>query len=159
MAKTGRKTKPLALKVLNGRHEGVDSGGRPIAQYDAGFERGAPSMPSWLTGEARNTWRRLCPRLTKLGILKPEDRDAFAAYCIAVQNLKKATQLIEEEGLVTETAAGNPKTNPAVSLQAQAMNTIRQFASEFGLTPASESNVAVVGEAKKKDNDADNPFA
>ena len=39
------------------------------------------------------------------------------------------------------------------------MNTIRQFASEFGLTPASESNVAVVGEAKKKQDDADNPFA
>lgn len=158
MAKAGRKTQPLALKVLNGRHEGVDSGGRPIQQYDAGFERGAPSMPTWLEGEAKNTWRRIVPKLTKMGILKPEDRDAMTAFCVAVANLKEATTIIKEEGMLVETGAGGVKPNPAIQVQNQAMQSIRSLASEFGLTPASESNVAIVGESTTN-NVENNPFA
>ena len=155
MGQRGPQKNPLGLRIVNGRGAGRDSGGRRIADDDAGFERGAPAVPKWLTGEALNTWRRIVPKLAKRGIIKPEDRDALAAYCLAVASMRQAQESIDEQGVLIATERGAQKLNPAFTILTQASNMIRAFAHEFGLTPASESNVARSDDGEQEDN----PFA
>ena len=156
MGLRGPQKTPLQLRVINGRGPDRDAGGRKISDDDAGFEHKAPTVPSWLCGEALNTWRRLVPKLAALGLLKPEDRDALVAYCTAVASLRSAQECINAEGVLIETERGARKLNPAFTVLTQSQNTIRAFAHEFGLTPASESNVAGKDEGKDEEY---NPFA
>lgn len=155
MGLTGRPNNPLGLKVLNGRGNGRDSGGRPIKK-GPDFAREAPSMPSWLEGEARNTWKRTVPELARRGLLKRVDRDALVAYCVAVQTMRDAYRLIADEGLTIEQGTGSRKPHPAFQILAQSQNTIRAFAHEFGLTPASEANIVRGDEDGGQEG---NPFA
>lgn len=156
MGLRGPQKNPLGLRVLNGRGEGRDSGGRRISDDDAGFERGAPVIPTWLQGEARNTWRRLVPKLAARKLIKPEDRDALAAYCLAVASMREAQESINEQGMLISTERGAQKLNPAFTVLVQSQNAIRAFAHEFGLTPASESNIVRGDEDGGQEG---NPFA
>lgn len=155
MGLRGPQRQPLQLRVINGRGPDRDAGGRKISEDDAGFEHKAPSVPAWLCGEALNTWRRIVPKLARLKLIKPEDRDVLVAYCTAVASMRAAQECINEEGVLIETERGARKLNPAFTVLTQSQNTIRAFAHEFGLTPASESNVA----GKAEEDEEFNPFA
>ena len=155
---------PAKLLLLNGRGEGQDSAGRPVAQAPA-FKRLAPNPPSWLSREAKAEWRRVVPGLVRLDLVKPEDRATLAAYCEVWSRLVAATRDIAENGLTVRNTStrkdGSESTwftkNPAVAIAEQAETRLRQYANDFGLTPAAERNVS------KRDDDRGefeaNPFA
>ncbi|WP_371514950.1 P27 family phage terminase small subunit [Mycobacterium sp. 1164966.3] len=82
MGKCGPAPAPAALKILRGRSEGRDSGGRPVAKPPA-FERQAPAAPHWLPDEARALWDKTVPDLDALRLLKEIDLGVLAAYCFA----------------------------------------------------------------------------
>ena len=155
---------PAKLLLLNGRAEGQDSAGRPVATPPA-FKRAAPNPPSWLSREAKAEWRRIAPALQRLDLIKPEDRATLATYCEVWSRLVEANRNIRANGLVVRNTAvrkdGTESTwftkNPAVAIAEQAETRLRQYANDFGLTPAGERNVS------KRDDDRDefeeNPFA
>ena len=118
-----RPTAPAALRLLNGRSEGRDSGGREVKPAPS-FRRIAPNPPTWLPREAKAEWRRVAPGLTRLDLLKEEDRAALAAYCVTWAKLADA--------------ARDPDSRQFVALSRE----LRSWAAQFGLTPAAESNVA-----------------
>lgn len=142
----GRKPKPTALKVLTG-----NPGKRPLPANEIQPPTGVPVCPSWLSREAKAEWRRVVPVLASLGILTTVDRCALAAYCAAWARLVEAERLIAEHGqqmvaLEYETSDGQsiyvrPAPNPALAEAAKASGIIRQFCSEFGLTPSSRSRI------------------
>lgn len=155
---------PAKLLLLNGRGEGKDSAGRPVAKPPA-FKRLAPNPPSWLSREAKAEWRRVVPGLVRLDLVKPEDRATLAAYCQVWSRLVAAYRDIEKNGSTVrnESTRKDGTTsvwwtkNPAVAVAEQAETRLRQYANDFGLTPAAERNVS------KRDDDRDefeeNPFA
>ncbi|MEU1159001.1 phage terminase small subunit P27 family, partial [Streptomyces sp. NPDC005918] len=65
----GRTAQPAALKLISGRGNGTDSGGRKVNPGPA-FRRIAPNPPSWMSPEAKAEWRRVTPGLQRLDILK-----------------------------------------------------------------------------------------
>jgi len=89
----------------------------------------------------------------------------LAAYCEVWARLYAATKEIHKNGLVVKNTSvrkdGTESTwftkNPAVAIAEQAETRLRQYANDFGLTPAGERNVS------KRDDDRDpdeaNPFA
>ncbi|MGV0627197.1 phage terminase small subunit P27 family [Mycolicibacter minnesotensis] len=155
---------PATLLLLNGRKEGQDSAGRPVAKPPL-FKRLAPNPPTWLSREAKAEWRRVVPGLTRLDLVKPEDRATLAAYCEVWARWVDATRAIHRDGLIVrnESTRKDGTTsvwwtkNPAVAIAEQAETRLRQYANEFGLTPAGERNVS------KRDDDRgdyeENPFA
>ena len=159
----GRKAQPAPLLLLNGRGEGKDSAGRPVAPPPP-FKRLAPNPPSWLSREAKAEWKRIVPGLTRLDLVKPEDRSTLAAYCEVWARLVAAIRDVHANGLTVrnESTRKDGTTsvwwtkNPAVAIAEQAETRLRQYACEFGLTPAAERNVS------KRDDDRDpdeqNPF-
>lgn len=133
-------TRPAALKVIEGRGNGRDSGGRKIKSPPA-FRRLPPTAPEILSGEALAEWERVVPELQRLNLTKPIDASALAAYCLCWQRLVQAQRLVDEEGLLSTNSQGRVR-HPAVAVVEAASKELRGWAAEFGLTPSSESKVS-----------------
>jgi phage terminase small subunit len=119
--------RPAALRLLNGRTDHTDSGGRQVAP-PANFARVAPDAPEWLSDEAAAEWQRIVPELTRMRLLKEIDRATLAAYCMSWSRFRK----ISEEWQRGEV--------PTAHVDA-ASKELRQWAREFGLTPSAEGSV------------------
>lgn len=148
------KPLPSHLKLINGRGNGRDSGGRPV-KPELGWKRLPPTAPAWLEGEARRMWDDVVAELSRLGLLKPIDEGALAAYCVTWQRFVDASEIVARTGLVLDTEKG-PVKNPAVLIVESASKELRAWSAEFGLTPSSESRL---GKTEAPDGDDDNPFA
>ncbi len=150
----GPSAAPAALRLLNGRHAGVDSGGRPVKASPA-FKRVPPSPPTWLSREAAAEWRRVSPGLARLDLVKEEDRAAFAAYCETWSEFAQACQELKAHGSLTIVVAQGEIPHPAVAIRRSASQQLRTWAREFGLTPAAENALATKGGG---DGAEGNPF-
>ena len=150
----GRTAQPAALKLIKGRSPGKDSAGRPVNSGPA-FKRVPPEPPEWLTGEAADEWFRVVPGLSRLDLLKPEDRAALAAYCEAWATFVAATRTVQEEGLIIEARQGK-LAHPCVGIARSAGREMRSWAAHFGLTPSTEQALARGADDGGED---DNPFA
>ena len=64
----GRTAQPAALKLIGGRGNGRDSGGRVVNPGPA-FRRLPPKPPTWLSREAAAEWKRVVPGLQRLDLL------------------------------------------------------------------------------------------
>lgn len=147
------KPKPPALKLLEGRGNGRDSGGRKVA-VSPGFVRLPPEPPDILWGDALEEWERVVPELQRLQLTKPVDAASLAAYCLAFQRMCQAQRIIDEEGLIGTNSQGRVR-NPAVAIVEAASKELRAWAAEFGLTPSAENRVG----KPEAENEGDNPFA
>lgn len=162
MVTTGAKSRrgvaspaPPALKLLEGRGNGRDSGGR-LVKPDPGFRRLPPEPPDFLAGEALDLWHRTVPELQRLQLTKHVDAPALAAYCLAWQRLVQAQRLLDEEGLMQSGPQGRTR-HPAVMVAEAASKELRAWCAEFGLTPSAENRVGRQPEGG--DGGEQNPFA
>jgi P27 family predicted phage terminase small subunit len=122
----------------------VASAGKPTAGADC---------PAELTKPARAEWNRLLPELTRLGILTVLDRAAFAAYCEAWSDFKWAVEEIEHVGRTAKGCNGVVFVHPAVQIKKQAMQKIREFSAEFGLTPLARPRIDMTSPEDAADNE------
>lgn len=150
----GPSAAPAGLRLLKGRSEGRDSGGRPVAPPPE-FRRIPPRPPTWLSREAKAEWKRVTPGLSRLDLLKEEDRAALTVYCETWSRWVKAAREVERDGFTVPTEHG-VKRNPAVTVLETATTQLRAMAQEFGLTPSAEARVSRGG---GDDDPDDNPFA
>lgn len=149
------KARPTTLKLIEGRGNGRDSGGR-LVKPTPGFTRLPPTAPAWLDGEAKAMWEKVVPELQRLQLLKPIDEGALTAYCLTWQRLVDAQDIIAGSGILLDTERG-PIKHPAVLIAETASKELRAWSAEFGLTPSSEGRL---GKAAADDDGADeNPFA
>ncbi len=135
MGQRGPKPKPTALKKLQG-----NPGKRKLNEQEPQFS-GVPSPPAFLSDLAKAEWHRMGPELARLGLLKNADMAAFAAYCEAYSDFEKYTKAIKDTGETFETEKGYVGVHPFVALRNKALEKLKQFAAEFGLTPAARSKV------------------
>ena len=113
-----------------------------------------PSCPSWLHREAKREWRRIVPELETLGLVTEIDRAALAAYCQAYAEWWEMERAIKEHGRVQYTDSGYVAQRPEVGMRNKALDTMRAFLKEFGLTPSSRTRVSV----PEKKGKSKNPF-
>lgn len=149
------KPRPVVLKLIEGRGNGRDSGGRPV-KATPGFVRLPPAAPTWLPREAAAEWRRVVPELQRLQLLKPVDRAALTAYCLTWARLVEAQQILKKESLLLTDPFGKQYKHPALLVVEAAGKELRAWCGEFGLTPSSESGVA---KPEAGDDGDDDPFA
>ncbi|APY88180.1 phage terminase small subunit P27 family [Streptomyces alfalfae] len=150
----GRTAQPAALKLIKGRGNGKDSGGRPVNAGPA-FKRLPPEPPEWLSDEAAAEWARVLPELARLDLVKEGDRSALAAYCEAWATFRDATETVQREGLTIQAAQGT-LAHPAVAIARNAGKEVRAWAAHFGLTPSTEQALA---RGADDGNEDENPFA
>ena len=149
MGRRGPTAKPTALKVLAGNpnHEALPEN-EPQPKSDA------VACPAWLAIDAKKEWKRLAPEMMRLGILTNADVTAFAAYCTAYANWKQAQIYINEYGPTVETPNGYMQPSPYVAIAKNALNDMKIFCQEVGLTPSSRARITG-GLAASKDEEVD----
>jgi P27 family predicted phage terminase small subunit len=142
----GRKPKPTITKQLAG-----NPGKRALNKDEPKFG-GTAKCPPHLDAEAKKEWKRVSKELEAVGLLTTVDRAALAAYCAAWSRWVAAEENIQKFGTVIKAPkSGHPMQNPYLTIANTALDHLRKFASEFGMTPSSRSRIHV--EAPKTDAD------
>lgn len=76
-----------------------------------------------------------------MGILTIIDEMAFAGLCQNYAIYIETEKYLEENGRVMKTKGGAIKARPEVYISKNALNFVKAFAIEFGLTPSSRSKI------------------
>lgn len=143
----GRKPKPTVLKVING-----NPGKRPLNDEEPQPARGVPPCPRHLDKEARKEWKRVARELDACGMLTLVDRAALAAYCQAWSRWVAAEEIVQQSGPVLKRQGTNDLyPNPYLGVVNRALRQMHEFASEFGMTPASRTRIKVAKPAGEVD--------
>lgn len=161
MGARGPAPKPTALKQLAGnpgKRAPNKNEPRPVAKK--------PKMPAHFTPQiaeqdaakewavqqreffelARAEWRRVARELGNVpGLLTSVDADALAMYCETYARWVQASQKLAAGGMVeklkTKTGSEYYAISPYMTIVSQCVGTMKQFLSEFGMTPASRSRI------------------
>ena len=142
----GRPRKPRAVKKLQGtlqpcrepKHEA-----EPVVEI--------PDMPDFLKAESVEEWNRIVGYLYNLGLLTQIDRSSLAAYCEAFGLWCACQRKIAQTGLLIKAPSGYPILNPLLSISRKAVDQMKAFAVEFGMTPASRTRIEAKPPVKKSD--------
>ena len=142
----GRRPKPTALKELQG-----NPGKRAINRNEP-KPTGVPRCPSHLDSEAKKEWARISKELVAIGLLTSVDRAALAAYCSSYSRWAAAEEQIQKFGTVIKSPkSGYPVQNPYVGVANTALDHMRKFGVEFGMTPASRTRLQVEPQSGQTD--------
>jgi P27 family predicted phage terminase small subunit len=143
----GRKPIPNELHALRGNPSRLRLDGRGVkAKPDL------PTCPKHLDREAKAEWRRIAKELHVLGLLAQVDRAALAAYCTAWSRWVEAEGKVQQFGTVMKAKdSNNLFTSPYLWVANKAMEQMKSFLTEFGMTPAARTRVQAV----KQDDEAD----
>lgn len=141
--KRGPRKKPSKLKIFEG-----NPGKRALPENEPEPAAGEPACPDWLNDTARAEWARVVGELTAMGVATPLDQSALAAYCQSFARWKQAELAIEATGITA--VIRNDKgqvvkvfANPAVGVAKSANESMRRWAAEFGLTPATRADLRI----------------
>ncbi|TBH58567.1 phage terminase small subunit P27 family [Rhizobium leguminosarum] len=121
-------------------------GKKPPISRDSNALAKAPAPPKHLSTYARAEWKRIMPGLLERGIITRGDLGGVEDYCRARGLARELEAKVRDED-------GNidPK---MTRLQDKAMQTARQLAAEYGLSPVSRARVG----SAATDDDSDNPL-
>ncbi len=121
-------------------------GVKPPVSPDSEALTKAPPVPKHLAPHAKAEWRRIMPQLISRRIITKADLAGVESYCVAVGAAKQIAETMTKGDLPDLKLGG---------LQIRYMQTARQLAAEYGLTPTSRARI---GSAAPED-DSDNPLA
>jgi P27 family predicted phage terminase small subunit len=147
----GRKPTPTRLRILHG-----NPGHRSLNAREPRPSTTDPVIPpEWLDGDGLAEWHRVQPMLARLGLLTEVDGQALASYCQTWARWREAEAKIKEFGMVIKGRGGYPIISPFVAVANRAMQQMKAFLIEFGMTPSARSRVHSNAPAE----DTGDPFA
>lgn len=120
-------------------------GVKPPISRDSNALTKAPAAPKHLSPYARAEWKRIMPSLIERGIIVRSDLSGLEELC-TVRGLART---------YTEALSMTPLDKVVFGMLNRALQTSRQLAAEYGLSPVSRARV---GSATGEDDDSDNPL-
>lgn len=122
-------------------------GVKPSLSPDSEALTKAPPVPKYLAPHAKAEWKRIMPQLIGRKIITKADLAGVEAYCFAVGAVRQIADTMTV-GVLPDLKLGG--------LQIRYMQTARQLAAEYGLTPTSRARI---GAGTSDDDEDDNPLA
>lgn len=128
------RTPTLTLQTRGSRHAQGRTEPPPLP--------GKPRTPPGLSDTARRAWRYYAKLLETTGVLQRLDGAALELLACTYATWRECEDLIAREGMTYVAESGLVKKNPTVSIRAEAAAQLTRLLQQFGLTPASRSNVS-----------------
>ena len=127
-----------------------NKGRKPIARAEGGtpISQRLPPPPH-LGAYGKQEWRRILPKLA--GVANDVDYSALAAYCSAYQTMIQADLVLQSEGIMLYDDQKGVIAHPATRVKAQAMDQVRRYQTEFGLTPLARLRVQPAPQEEEDD--------
>jgi len=152
--------KPTVLKVLAG-----NPGHRPLPRGEPRPDPASGRVPAGLSDSARVFWRKLSPRLLKVGLLTELDELALAQLCVVLAELEEMTAVVKRDGYLIEGYRGSKVKHPLLPSIAANRKAAATLFAKFGLSPVdrghldmaapeSEDEFTVFMRSKEKAEDA-----
>lgn len=145
---------PRGLKLIQGRGNGKDSGGRPV-EPEVPFTREAPGKPEHLDDDGSWLWDEVVRHMSTIGLLKPLDAASLEAACETFSRWREAVRMRKSDGLLATNSQGRSAA-PWIGIEERASREFRAWCAEYGLTPAAEKNLASDKDSPDRE---ENPFA
>ncbi len=145
MGKRGPQPKPTQLRLLHGDRKDRINTAEPVPR------QALPQCPGDVSPAVREVWDYTLAELSAMRLVSAADRDSLLCYCEAVVVHRNAcavlakTTVLGETTVLVEGKMGGLVRNPALQIQRDSAAVIRGFAQEFGLTPASRSQIKTEG--------------
>lgn len=134
----GRRSIPTKLKILHGNR-----GNRPLPEGEPEPPTAIPTPPDHLGDVAKAEWNRIAPLLEQLDLVSHLDSAALAAYCVCYERWVEAENKVRKHGMIVMSPDKKfPMKSPYLSCAESAMEAMRKFLTEFGLSPASRVRLA-----------------
>ena len=95
----------------------------------------APTMPRWLTKEAKEEWKRVIEELVPLGLITRAHRQVLARYCMWWSRWVDLNRLIEREYLKPGRHKPDRIRNPLFIMLRQADDQLNALQAQLGVTP------------------------
>ncbi len=140
----GRKTKPTALKLIQG-----NAGHRPIIATIDCRKPFTIRAPSWLTGAQKAIWRRATANLPE-GVLGQADRELLIVWCVTTDLYETAVRMqatldasSRNPLLIRSKKNGEPIESPYLRVMHKHSQTLIRVASELGFSPTSRAKIPV----------------
>ena len=159
MGRRGPVPKPAAVRLLNGRSEGRDSGGRrvPPPRKTVGEP---PQPPDYLDAIELAEWERIVDDLEPLGLLRQASHSTMEICCQATSLRLRAYATYRKEGLMAVNPdSGRQGVHPAMRVFLDASKLYLAAARELGVTSSSERPMTVGDDDADIYNPRRNPFA
>jgi P27 family predicted phage terminase small subunit len=138
----GRPPKPTKLKILQGTFQKCRAKEEPKIESLLKVPRPPKSFKGDAHKRARAEWNRIAAELVDAGLLSNLDLVALECYCFAYERMLVAEEILVLEGLTFTSPKGFIMQRPEVSIASVARREVREFLTQFGMSPASRSRVA-----------------
>lgn len=96
-------------------------------------------------------WNDLVPELERLGLLTVVDGAALAGLCQVWKDYVECTRFIKKHGRTFTTESGYVVPRPEVAIAQKALQAVKAFCAEFGLTPSSRTRLKTPQAEKTED--------
>jgi len=140
----GRKPTPTHLKLITG-----NPGKRAINTSEAAPRKKMPKCPDHLGGAAKAEWKSMAKKLSKYGLLSEIDGAALAGYCDAYGRWAEASLQLLKFGMIMKGSKSPLIQSPYLVIVNRALDQMKAFLVEFGMTPSSRSRITVPGEKER----------
>lgn len=134
----GRKPIPTHMKLVAG-----NPGKRPVNKNEPKPEPKIPPCPEHLSEAAKREWDSMSKELASMGLLTKIDGAALAGYCDAYGRWAEASLMLQKHGMIMKGAKGGPIQSPYLQIVNRALEQMRSFLIEFGMTPSSRARISV----------------
>ena len=104
-----------------------------------------------LNEEALKEWNRVTVLLADVGLIVKLDRAVIAGYCMAWARWVECEKMLVTTGLIVKAPNGYPMYSPYLSASNKALDQVRQFSEQIGLSGSSRSRI----KATEPDDDED----
>jgi len=121
-------------------------GVKPALSCDRDPLTKSPPVPKYFNAYAKAEWKRVMPRLIEDRIITKADLGGIEDFCVARGRVREIEDLFR--------VAGGAPDKVLFGMQNRAMQTARQLAAEYGLSPTSRARV----QGQTDDEEDDNPL-
>lgn len=139
----GRPRKPNMVRKLEG-----NPGKRPMRDELVGV--GLPVPPEHLTAAQRERWDDIVRSLPD-GLLSGADTQVLERMAVAWAAFRETSLVINQAGLITRGANGEPVRNPMLLIRNAAASEMAECAMALGLSPLARTRIAAPDSATADD--------
>ena len=146
-SRAGRPRKPTQIHILAGNPSKIPDLEQRAAREPKPPEVMAPKPPTYLPAIAKKCWRENAALLSRCHLLTEADLGALEAYCMAYALYRQAIAEQDGHSLVYRPQEGTQPDSKYLDERPQSrairayMKEMRDWAREFGMTPAARGRM------------------
>lgn len=111
--------------------------------------------PEWLSDHAKTVWRQTLADLEEEG--RPLGRlnaQALVGFCDAAGLVRECAETLALHGMTIDGGREGMKRHPAVTTRISALNSLRAYAIELGLTPGTAGRIKITPPEEENEFDS-----